>query len=500
MVEKVRSLFAGGEWTFKKVAVSALFLAIVVVMVGFGIRPDSGGDALGGVAAVVNEVAIPLAEFRAESEQRERDLQTRFNDLPEAQRRMYTTDLRRQIMERLVTGEVIYQAAEKRGVRAADGEIRAQLLSIPSFIEGGRFQRERYRMYLQSAGLSPADFERQLRKQIVTQKVYDLFIGSSAPSREELRRNRVLANQKINVRYAELPKASLAKLVSVGDQDVKEYQASHAGEIDGYYKDNRLEFTRATKYRARDIMIRIDEKRPEAEALKLAEDLSARANAKNFAELVAKSSDDPGTKKKGGDLGEREQGGLPPEFENPVLALKPGQVTKPIKIEGAYHVALLDSKVDGGETALEAARPEIARKLLARGRQDAALTDLKETAEAGDRRALDALIGRAGAKWDTTGDFDLSTPQIPKLGEARDLIKAVVETGRGGGLVKRLVTTDTGYLIVEVVSWKDVPDKPADVDGIDRMVAYRKAEGPITAWLKEVEKSASIQRNTRLLQ
>ena len=500
MVEKVRSLFAGGEWTFKKVAVSILFLAIVVVMVGFGIRPDSGGDALGGVAAVVNDIAIPLAEFRAESEQRERDLQTRFNDLPEAQRRMYTTDLRRQIMDRLVTGEVIYQAAQKRGVRAADGEIRDQLLSIPSFIEGGRFQRDRYKMYLQSAGLSPADFERQLRKQIVTQKIYELFLGASAPSREELRRNRVLANQKINVRFAELPKATLSKLVTLSDADVKAYLDSHAGEVDGYLRDNKIEFTRLAKYHVRDLVVRIDDKRPEEAARKLAEELSARANAKNFAELVTKHSDDPGTKKKGGDLGEREQGSLPAEFETPVLALKPGEVSKPIKIEGAYHVALLDSKVEGGETPVGVARPEIARKLLARGRQDAVLAEAKKTVESGDRKAIDALIARAGAQWQPSGDFDLSSPQIPKLGEGREIIKAVVETGRAGGLVKRLIQNDAGYVIVDVTSWKEVPDKPTEVDGLDRMVAYRKAEGPITAWLKEVEKSSSIQRNTRLFE
>jgi peptidyl-prolyl cis-trans isomerase D len=501
MIAKFRhSLGLSGEWSFKKILGAAIFLAIIIVFVGFNVRNDTGSDPIGGAAATVNDVAIPYTAFRGEADQRERMIQERLGDLPEAQRKMYTQSIRGQVLENLITGEIIFQTAAKHGVVAADGAIRDLIASAPGLQENGVFQRERYRAYLQQANMSAADFERQMRKQIVTQKMYELFLGSNTPSQEELRRNRTLATHKINIRFVELSKDDLAKLARVTDAEVAGFSTGHAAEIETFYKDNKVDFTKSSRYHARDILIRIDEKRTEAAARKIIEGLAAKATRKNFVELVAKHSEDPGTKAKGGDLGERDQGSLPASFETPVLALEPGQISRPLKIEGGYHLVLLETKTEGGTTPFDEARSAIARKLLARAREDKVLTEVKTLVASGDRKAVDNLVAKLNKKWQPSTEFDLSSTQIPKLGEGRDVINGVLENGRAGGLVKRLVNANNQNLIVDVVSWKETPDKTADVAGLDKMVAAKRAEGAFETWIKGVEKTASIQRNQRLLE
>ena len=361
------------------------------------------------------------------------------------------------------------------------------------------FQHERYRMYLESAKMSAADFERQMRKQIVTQKIYELFLGSATPSRGELERNRRLANQKVNVRFVEVTKDDLAKLAKVTPQEAAEFTGAHGTEVETYYKDNKIEFTKAARYHARDLLIRIDEKRKEPAARKLIEEIAAQANSGNFAALVAKYSEDPGSKAKGGDLGDRDQGSLPASFETPVLALKAGEIGKPLKIEGGYHLVLLESKRDAGTAPLESVRTDIATKLMARARQDKVLLQVKDVVGGGDRKRVDGLVASLGKTWQTSGEFDLTSPTVPKLGEGKDVLKGVMETG-GFGLVKRLVSAQNQNVIVDVTAWKETPDASVEVAGLDRMVAAKRAEGAFEAWIKTVEKGATIVRNSRLLE
>lgn len=58
-------------------------------------------------------------------------------------------------------------------------------------------------------------------------------------------------------------------------------------------------------------------------------------------EEAAKSSDDPGSKDKGGDLGIFMRGMMLKEFENAAFSAKPGVVTDPVKSTAGYHIILV---------------------------------------------------------------------------------------------------------------------------------------------------------------
>lgn len=479
-----------------------LFAAIIIVFVLMGVSPDQLGGGTGGVAATVNNTAITLNEYRSRVESIEQNARMRFDQFPEAQRKALSQELRRRALEELIMGEVVYQAANSRGVLAPDAEVRDYILQIPFLQENGRFLKDRYHMFLRNMNLTSDDFERQVRKQLVGQKLQELFIGSATPTREELKRTRALSSQKVNIRYAEIKRDDLAKPAFMTDADVAAFLAANKAEVENYYKSNTIEFTKPEKVRASHILIRIDDKRKDPEAAKMAAELRKQATAKNFSQLASKNSDDPGSKAKGGELGEFERGRMVPEFEKAAFELKAGEISQPVKTPFGYHIIYVDKKIEGGTTSLENAQNEIARKLLLRNKETEIVAKTRTMLEKSDKKEVDSFLNKAGLKWNESGEFDLAAPSVPKLGESKEVVEAILKRGKSTGLVPHLIGMPGGrFVIVDVTSWKDVPEKSvAGADGMNRMVAYRKSSDLIEAWSREVEAKASVQRNPMILQ
>lgn len=89
--------------------------------------------------------------------------------------------------------------------------------------------------------------------------------------------------------------------------------------------------------------------RTEAEALKRAEEVYQKVTGKSdFAKLAKEYSDAPGSKDKGGVIGpmklQQFKSSMVPEFVDSALALKEGEISKPVKTEYGYHIIKLDKR------------------------------------------------------------------------------------------------------------------------------------------------------------
>jgi peptidyl-prolyl cis-trans isomerase C len=85
----------------------------------------------------------------------------------------------------------------------------------------------------------------------------------------------------------------------------------------------------STKIKASHILVE-----KQSQALKVAEELKAGAK---FGDLAKKYSTCP-SGKRGGDLGQFGRGQMAKEFEQAAFALKPGQVSDPVKTQFGYHI------------------------------------------------------------------------------------------------------------------------------------------------------------------
>ncbi len=117
-------------------------------------------------AAEVNGKCITLREFRYEL--------LKYSDLLD--REELRSIVKRRVLFSLISREVLYQKALELGVVAPDVEVARAIKSDPSFQSGGKFNLETYKTALERIGLTPAEYELYLKKQLTAKKLIDLVI------------------------------------------------------------------------------------------------------------------------------------------------------------------------------------------------------------------------------------------------------------------------------------------------------------------------------------
>jgi peptidyl-prolyl cis-trans isomerase SurA len=94
-----------------------------------------------------------------------------------------------------------------------------------------------------------------------------------------------------------------------------------------------------TQYEARHILIRTGDDTNDAAAKARLDTMRARiAGGADFSEIASKSSEDPVSKARGGDLGWFAQDDYGTEFGTAVTALTDGQVSEPFKTQAGWHI------------------------------------------------------------------------------------------------------------------------------------------------------------------
>lgn len=117
-----------------------------------------------------------------------------------------------------------------------------------------------------------------------------------------------------------------------------------------------------------------------------------------FAKLAEEHSTDPGSAKRGGDLGTFRPGQFVPEFERAADELEPGEISEPVRSEFGWHVI----RVLGRETdTFESVREQLAQD-LAGARAEGAWAEWLE----GVFRAADVEVNPR------FGEFDPATGQV----------------------------------------------------------------------------------------
>jgi peptidyl-prolyl cis-trans isomerase SurA len=401
------------------------------------------------VVAVVNADAIT-----------ERELDQRVRSISQRLRAQNVTlppqdELRRQVLERMITERAAIQAARDAGIRIDDAAVdraigriaQEQKLSVPQL-----------RQRVEGGGTTFASFRAELTSELT---------------------------------IARMREREIEGRVQVSEAEIDAFLADQGG---GPVELNIAQIVVAVpEGAAPDI---VERARLQAESLAAA----ARGGA-DLARLVSAAAGGPDAVT-GGVLGPRTPDRLPPVFVQAVAALKPGEVAPPVRTPAGFHVLKLLERSEGGEFARLASTPvrqTKVRHILVRVNEInpeaevvRRLTEIRERIEAGQvsfsemarQYSADGSASQGGdLGWIYPGDT------VPEFERAMDAL----EPGRIAGPVQ----SPFGYHLIQVDERR--------TDGVSReriraaarnAIRERKAAEAYQEWIAQVRDRAYV--NVRL--
>ncbi len=419
-------------------------------------------------AATVNGKEIPLREFARRYNAQLEGM--RRQGMPAEFAKQFGMD--KQVIDSLVDLELIAQAADARGIRATDEDVKDLLLKQPEFQVDGHFDAERYREIITNyEGMTEVAFEDKMRRQIASQRLLELVGAGAVVSDDEVKARYLKDGNTANVTYVRFnPTMFTEKIGTMKQADVDAWAKGHEKEIADYYEANKISYFVPEKVKARQILLRVAKDATPAQkddARQKLENVRKQVvdEKKDFGELAKAVSEDLGTKEKGGDLGWVDKLSLPGDFADRLFALKPGEVSMVVESPIGFHIGMLEDKKAPEQKPLDTVKGVIAAQLAVREKAKAvaqaeaekALAELKKGKKLSELFPSEAKAGENKFQFQTetkpeakeTGEFASSAELIPQLGAAPQAMKAIFARTEAGP-IDQVVAVGEGFAILNV--------------------------------------------------
>jgi peptidyl-prolyl cis-trans isomerase D len=326
-------------------------------------------------------------------------------------------------------------------------------------------------------------------------------------------------SDKVALTFVRFPLAQYEAEAKPTDADVKAYADKNADRIKEFYEAHPARFDQKAKVRVRHVLAKVATGGDDAAARKKIDEAAQRVKkGEDFAKVAAALSDDAMTKAKGGELGFVSEGLFDETFAKAALALKPGQVSDPVKTPAGWHLIQAEEVVPAKKLTFDQARAEIARQLVAqeKGKQLAAeraqaalaaarsgkkLADLFPAEDAARKaKATPVTAGGKVVAAEETGSFAASLALAPKLGAAPELVADALRA-KAGDLLPKVYETPAGPVVAAVTA-RETPDPKAfdaQREAVTARLRSQRGTQVISAWLESLRKGARIDRNQALL-
>src|SRR6478735_1113090 len=175
MLDRMRRHRGWLKWSLAIVVVSFVLLYIP----SFLKNDRTQGAANNAVVAEVEGREITATQFRSVYQQQM--LQYRQSAGANVDERLLKQlGIDQRIVQQMVQEEAALAEAKRLGIKASDAEVRERILSLPAFQENGQFigdQRYRQLLRMQNPPMRPDEFEDQVRRSIVAEKLQAALTG-----------------------------------------------------------------------------------------------------------------------------------------------------------------------------------------------------------------------------------------------------------------------------------------------------------------------------------
>ncbi len=275
------------------------------------------------IARVNNEVIL-----ESELQKNMSPLMDQFKVLApkEEQTRENETELRKRVLDQMIDERIVLQEAKKRSIRISKREVEKGVETVKQ-----RFPSEQdFLTELKRQDFTLTAFRDRIEQQLMILKLLEIEVQEKivkpTPDEAKVLYNKiekVLNDQKID-NLSEVEKKELDQLAAL----FRRYSAE--------------------RVRARHILVEVKKTATEEEISKAKEKIleikKQVDSGADFAELAKRSSEDPMTREKGGDLGFFIQENKVPEFEKAAFSLEVGKVSDVIKTDYGFHIIKVEAK------------------------------------------------------------------------------------------------------------------------------------------------------------
>jgi peptidyl-prolyl cis-trans isomerase SurA len=404
------------------------------------------------IAAIVNKEVILASDV--DEQTREAAVRMRMDPADTVQ----IGRLRKEVLNQLVEKQVLLAEAQKQNITVTDADVKQ---AVDREIQG-------------------------LKQRIGSEKDYQAALAKENTTEAELRK-RYEGGVREQLLISRLVGREVQSKTTVSDAEVKAYFEAHRDSIGKRPEELRLAY----------IVVAFE---PDPTQVKRAQ---ARADSlrtlvvtkgQPFERVAAQHSDDPSARV-GGDLGTFSRGDMVAEFESVAFALKPMEISQPVRTRFGYHVIQVlqhYAKTDTSDEKIHArhimvqAKPTDADEERARKRALA----LRDSIVAG---ADFAAVARKYSADAATRDSGGVVGQIPVPALPANLREPL--SGLRVGEVSVPFKRDAGYHIFKLLGREPEKDYVFDdiKDDLKEVVTNKKLEENYKRWYERIKKTVNVE-------
>jgi peptidyl-prolyl cis-trans isomerase D len=306
----------------------------------------------GGILATINGQDINLTTFQTFYDQTLRETEQSKGEVDDQ-----TADqIREDVFNQMVNDVLLQQETKKRGITVTDAETfeylkrfpPKELMENPAFrTPEGKFDYQKYLQALADPRIPWDQVEPYVRSNLTLSKLQQSVIGLVRVTDEEVRQYYTDDNEKVKVKYLLVPAFQfLQRNIFVSDPEIQAYYQAHKEDFRSEESGN-LDYVVFEKKPSE-----MDEQKTKEKLLEIKKEIEEGAD---FAELAQEYSDDQGSAQQGGDLGWFGKGKMVEAFEKAAFALKPGEMSEPVKTEFGWHlIKVFETKENEKEKEIKA--------------------------------------------------------------------------------------------------------------------------------------------------
>lgn len=258
--------------------------------------------------------------------------------MPPEQMAAMMPQMRQRALDMIVNRKVLLAAVEAKKIKVADEEVKKEIDQLLQKLPPGRTLES----VLAEAGQTRDQFTAMMSEQLAVQKLLDEETKSAA---------------------------------TVTDEDLKKF-----------YDENPEQFKKPELASARHILIKseaTDDAKTKEAAKKKAEGIRERlVKGEDFAKVATETTDDPGSKAKGGLYEDIPRGMMVKPFEDAVFSQKIGDVGPLVETQFGFHIVKVETRTEAGGVKLDEVKERLRNFLENQKRQGAAMKYVKGLREA----------------------------------------------------------------------------------------------------------------------